>query len=329
MGSDQSPLILFEAVLQAAQELSKTTLVALVTQSVLDQIWTKFNLSQSLAHLPVCVEFYIVSETITMEDDPLIAIRQKKNSSLVTGIRLLKKRSLDAFVSAGNSGALVANATLSFPLLSGIKRPALLATLPTKTGEVTVIDVGGNVSCKAHHLVQFAYMGAAYQRCNHKMEIPRIGLLNIGVESKKGRSEVRQAYQILHEQLKDRKICFVGNVEGREVFQGKVDVLVTDGFTGNVLLKTSEGVSYFILDYLNQTLKEQVSEEQRALILRQLKSQFDYDEYAGAIICGIDGIIVKCHGQSTSRGMLNGILGAVSLVKNQFIEQIKKQLIMV
>lgn len=285
MGSDRSPAVLFKAIEQAAEEFPLVDLVVFVTQVALDEI-----LLGSPAHFPLRrghLEFQIASDVIEMQDEPLLAIRQKKNSSLALGIKFLRKRYLDGFISAGNTGALIAGATLSLPLLPGIKRPALLATLPTEKGNVAIIDVGGTVSCKACHLVQFALLAMAYQRCCEGIKQPRVGLLNIGVESRKGTSEVRQAYQLLEELAQRKEMLFVGNVEGREVFQGAVDVLVTDGFTGNVLLKTSEGVSSFILQQIHQALLEVLPEQWQA-ILRDLHNQFDYEEYNGAIICGVD-----------------------------------------
>ena len=232
---------------------------------------------------------------------------------------------MDGLVSAGNTGALIAGATLSLPLLPGIKRPALLATLPTEQGHVAIVDVGGNVSCKAYHLVQFAQLGAAYQRCCKGIEQPRVGLLNIGVESKKGTSEVRQAYQLLQTQAGFRGMQFVGNIEGREVFHGAVDVIVTDGFTGNILLKASEGASFFILQKVRQALINHFPEKVEAMF-HDLHHQFDYEEYSGAIICGVDCVAVKCHGQTSPKGFLNGIKGAIQLVQNGFIHQMKHQL---
>jgi glycerol-3-phosphate acyltransferase PlsX len=323
MGSDRSPTLLFKAIEQAAEEFPHVNLVVFATQAALDDIFAHSSLPfpARQGHL----EFQVVSDVIEMQDDPLIALRQKKNSSLVLGFKLLKKRYLDGFVSAGNTGALIAGATLSLPLLPGIKRPALLATLPTEKGWVAIIDVGGNVSCKAYQLVQFAQLGIAYQRCCEGVAQPRVGLLNIGVESKKGTSEVRQAYQLLQALAEKQEILFVGNVEGREVFQGSVDVLVTDGFTGNVLLKTSEGVSSFLLQQMRVALKDLLPEQQQS-ILHYLHYQFDYEEYNGALICGIDCVAVKCHGHSSPKGFLRGIQGAIHLVQNGFIPQIKQQL---
>lgn len=323
MGSDRSPTILFQAIEQAAAEFNQIDFVVFVTQTALDAILLHHSIH--FFSRPDQLKFQVVSDVIDMHDEPLVAIRQKKNSSLVLGLKSLKKHYLDGFVTAGNTGALIAGAALLLPLLPGIKRPALLAALPTEKGSVAIIDVGGNVSYKAYHLAQFAHMGVAYQRCWEGIKHPRVGLLNIGVESKKGTSEVRQAYQLMEAMSEKKEMLFVGNVEGREVFQGAVDVLVTDGFTGNVLLKTSEGVSSFILLQLQAALQE-VSPEARQTVIRHLQPQFDYEEYNGAIVCGVDCVAVKCHGQSSSKGFLRGIQRAIRLVENGFTHQIKEQL---
>lgn len=321
MGGDSSPILLFDAVLQAAQSLgAQITWVVFATQSIVDEI------SQSASSsLISSIEFHIAQEVITMDDEPIGAIRRKKNSSLVIGMRLLRKKGLDAFVSAANTGALIAYATLFLPHIAEIKRPALLAVLPTLKGSVAVVDVGGNVSSKSHHLVQFAQMGAAYIRCCHGIPIPTIGLLNIGVESKKGTSNVKLAYQALQELVYPKSLFhFIGNIEGREVFQGKVDVLVTDGFSGNIFLKTSEGVSSFIIDLLKQNLS--VHSEALSSAAKMLNQRLNYEESQGAILCGIDRLVIKCHGSTSTNGMYNALVGAVSLVKNQFITQFKEQL---
>lgn len=310
MGSESSPIDLFEAVRLAMSEFPHVKFVTIVTQEVRDRL-------QFADH----TEFQIVQEVIEMDDEPLPAIRQKKNSSLVVGLNLLQKRVIDGFVTAGNTGALIAGATLFLRFLPGIKRPALLATLPTKHGNVSVIDVGGTVASRADRLIQFARMGVAYQRACFGIEVPKVGLLNIGVESKKGTTEVRKAYDMLKADQQSR-MEFVGNVEGREVFDGCVDVLVTDGFSGNIFLKTSEGVYSFIIDQLKGVLGT-LSLEQKEVVFQALRSQFDYEEYMGAVVCGVDGVAVKCHGRSSARAMLNGIRGAVRLVEGRFLEQVK------
>lgn len=332
MGGDSPPYDLFDAVLQAAEQLDAAySLVVIATKSVVDQ------LSPILHPMPSSgkkgkIEFRIVASSIAMADEPLGAFRRKKESSLVVGIRLLKKRQLDAFVSCGNTGALVGGATLSLPMLPGINRPALLATLPTERGSVAVLDVGGNVSCKARHLVQFAYLGAAYQRALQGIETPVVGLLNIGVESRKGTTEVCQAYETLKSQCQELADCgitprmhFAGNIEGRDVFKGAVDVLVTDGFTGNVLLKTTEGAASFIFNTLKEGLKDKASDA-LTHALDGLQKQFNYAEYPGAIVCGIDGVVIKAHGSSSAKALFSSIVGAAELVKKRVVPLIKEQL---
>lgn len=323
MGSERSPSILFEAIEQVVADCPEVNFTAFVTQAALDAILIHHPLQKS--QLPRRLEFQIVADVIEMHDDPIEAIRHKKNSSLVLGMKALKKRQLDGFITTGNTGALIAGATLLLPRLPGIKRSALLATLPTEKGNVAIIDVGGNVSCKAGHLLQFAQMGAAYQKCCQGIVRPRVGLLNIGIESKKGTAEVRQAYQLLMECSDHKGMEFVGNVEGREIFQGAADVIVTNGFSGNILLKASEGVSFFILQQLKQVLKGTVP-EMRDAIFQQLQQQFDYEAHQGAIVCGVDCVMVKCHGQSSPKGLYNGIKGAIGLVHSGFIQEMKQQM---
>lgn len=332
MGSDTSPIVLFDAVLQMAEELDQSSsLIVLATHEVVQELVRIPHPTLSSPHTGRII-FHVVTEVITMGDEPLYAVRHKKASSLVTGIRLLKKRHIDAFISTGNTGALITSATLSLSLLPGIRRPALLSLFPTKRGAVAVVDVGGNVSCKAHHLVQFAHMGAAYQRCRLGIEAPVVGLLNIGVESKKGTSELRQVYQTLEAQSKalevdgkPKYIHFYGNIEGREVFQGKVDVLVTDGFTGNVLLKATEGVSSFIFGFLHEVFETHPNSSIETAT-SEFERYFNYAEYPGAIVCGVDGVVIKCHGHSSPKALYNGIRGAITLVQKNLIANLKDQL---
>ncbi|HRD56383.1 MAG TPA: phosphate acyltransferase PlsX [Parachlamydiaceae bacterium] len=324
MGSDSSPEILFEGLISAVTTHKHScTFILLATSHVEHVIKKKYALFFENIPESMRIFFQIVTEEILMDDDPLSAVRHRRQSSLVQGIRLVKKKQADAFVSTGNTGALLACASLSLPALPGIKRPALLASLPTKKGSVVVIDVGGNVSCKAAQLVQFALLGAAYQRSLGKKKQPKVGLLNIGIESRKGTSEVRQAYQQLKEmgEASLKPISFVGNVEARELFEGKVDVLVTDGFSGNVLLKTIEGFSVLVVNALKNSLREIDSPQ-----LGRFMKTFDYKEYPGAILCGIEGVVVKCHGNSSSLEFAYGIKEAIRLVHRQFIDQIKQSL---
>jgi phosphate acyltransferase len=332
MGSDSSSSEIFDAVIQALDKLDPSLrLIAFATQPVVAELNPKAKSLLSPDKL-ARLSFFPVADFIAMNEDPLAALRQKKGSSIAMGIRLLKKKQLDAFVSAGNTGALIASATIALPKFPGITRPALLAVLPTKTGSVALVDVGGSVSCKAPHLLKYAYMGAAYQKCTAGIKVPRVGLLNIGAESRKGTSVVRQAYQLLTEACRppadpseEPYMEFHGNIEGRDVFHGKVDVLVTDGFTGNVLVKTSEGIADVIFDFLNEALHQHPSPSLEKT-LNSIQSLFHYAEYQGALLCGIEGIVIKCHGHSNAKAFFNGIKGATNMIRHKLLQQIKEHL---
>lgn len=270
---------------------------------------------------------HIVTEIITMDDDPLSAVRHKKDSSILVGIKQLKNFELDAFISAGNTGALLAAATLALPLLPGIDRPALLTLIPTKKEPVAVLDVGASVNAKAENLLQFAQMGIAYQK-TRGIEHPTVGLLNIGEERQKGTPELRKAYEILEALNQDAPFdspVFIGNIEGRNVFHGNIDVLITDGFTGNVFLKTAEGIAGFVLDQMESFKSIEALPALKAIVT-PLRHRLHYAEYPGAILCGVDGIVIKCHGESTPEAFINSIKGSSRLVQHFFLEKIKAEL---
>ncbi|MCB1084822.1 MAG: phosphate acyltransferase PlsX, partial [Chlamydiia bacterium] len=260
-------------------------------------------------------------EVITMDDDPLSAIRKKKGSSMISGIELLKHEQIDAFISTGNTGALVASAKLTLPMLQGINRSALITLLPTAQEPVAVIDVGANIECTPEHLVQFAQMGVAYQK-SRGISSPVVGLLNIGTEEKKGRSELRETYQLL-QQLYKGTDTFIGNIEGKEIFQGGVHVLVTDGFTGNVFLKTAEGISSFILDTMHKNGPLLPFSKP---LLDRLEAELSSAEYPGALLCGVDGIVVKCHGDASPGAISAAAAAALHLHQNHFLTKIKSEL---
>lgn len=294
MGGDTPPQDLYRAVLQLIEENASASFTVFASDEVAQQL------------RPACP---LVSgcEVILMDDSPREAIRRKKEASLCKGIRYLKNQQINAFVTAGNTGALLISANMILSTIPEIERPALMTLLPTKKKEVAVLDVGANLSFQPHHLFQFAQMGIAYQK-SRGITNPSVGLLNIGVETEKGTPALRQAYAQL-ESLNRDQMTFLGNIEGKEVFNGNIDVLVTDGFTGNIFLKTAEGVASFILDEL----------EGASHIQHQLYQAASH----GAILCGVDGIIVKCHGDSTPATFLQGIKGAIRLCEHHFLEKIK------
>ena len=319
-GSDLAPLLIFEAVLEAAEEEAEVFFSVLTTSQFAPHFAARLP-----KHLSGRIELLVAQESIEMHDEPLDALKRKKNSTLLLGMALLKKDAIQAFVSAGNTGALVAAAALFFQLLPEIKRPALLATLPTAQGPVAVLDVGGNLACRASHLLQFALMGTAYQKAWRCLAQPKVGLLNVGAESQKGTSEIRKAYQLLLKTSDEGKIRFLGNIEGHEVFQGKVDVLVTDGFAGNILLKAAEGLAAFMLGKMKTLLQPSADQEKR-LEWERLCAAFNKEEAHGAVVCGIDKVLVKCHGTSSKKSILNGIRGAITFVKKDLIGQMKRKL---
>ncbi len=310
MGCDAAPEDLYRAILQLHEEDFPAEIVFFASKEVSGEMDASLHVIES-------------SDVIAMEDNPLLAVRRKKDSSLCQGLRYLKDKKIDAFVSAGNTGALLFAAKTTLKTIKGIDRPALLALLPTKKREIAVLDVGANLSLKPEHILQFAAMGIGYQK-SRGIENPTVALLNIGAEAKKGTPQLREAYLKL-EAMNRNGMTFVGNVEGKDVFQGHIDVLVTDGFTGNVFLKTAEGIAAFILEELESSSRD-TSFSHLKHELANLRSRLHYAEYPGAILCGVNGIVVKCHGDSTPETYLKGIKGALRLLQHNFLEKIKSQL---
>lgn len=313
MGSDSSP----ELLLQAANGLAGS----LPPQIKLVAI------GHPRLQAATSLQYKTASETIEMDDPPLTAIRRKKDSSLCVGLKMLREKELDALVSAGNTGALVSYAKMSLSMLPGLMRPALLALLPTKKNPIAVLDVGANLQCKAAHLIQFAQIGAAYQLARG-LARPSIGLLNIGSEALKGTSELRLAYHNLSELAREPNAYFrfAGNIEGKNVFDGDVDVLVTDGFSGNVFLKTAEGLANLILDRINENFSGDEALHMRKH-LQDLQRHLHYAEYPGALLCGVKGVVIKCHGYSSPEAFTSGIREAIRVASEGFIQILQDKLV--
>lgn len=308
MGSDNAPNVLIDAL--SSLPLPDGAELLVIGTPEFEKIARPFR-------------FCAARDVIEMDESPLIALRRKREASLCVGMRLLKEKKIDAFVSAGNTGALVSSAKMILGTLPGILRPALLALMPTKKNPVAVLDVGANVQVKATHLIQFALMGAAYQM-TRGVEKPSVGILNIGSEAVKGTSELRLAYRELQGAVK-APFRFAGNIEGKSVFDGDVDVLITDGFTGNVFLKTAEGIASLILDRVHANIPATELKKLQPQI-NDLQRHLHYAEYPGALLAGVKGIVIKCHGYSTPRGFANGVLGALSLASENFIEVLQDKL---
>jgi glycerol-3-phosphate acyltransferase PlsX len=327
MGSDSSPEVLFEAALEAVNHLHPSGRLILFAPKEKLTV-----LQQQCAHDPrkASLEWSEAPQEISMEDHPLEAIRRKPFSSLMIGLQSLKEKKLDGFVSAGNTGALIVGSVLNIAMLPGIERPALVITMPTEGGNVAIVDAGGNLTCKEDHYVQFAQLGAVFQRCMRGLKCPTVGLLNVGVEPLKGHPELKKAYQHLCEYTQSfaskgetLPFRFLGNVEGRDIFQGKIDVVVTDGFTGNILLKACEGIAALIFKKFRCALQPYQLPELESAI-DEMQRFFDYTEYPGALLCGLQDVVIKCHGNVTTQSMLNCILGAEALIKNRLIQNMQQ-----
>lgn len=265
------------------------------------------------------------TETIEMEDKPTVAIKHKKDSSMVVGFKMLKEDEGDVFISAGNSGALLTGATLLVGRIKGIDRPALAGILPAYKSQLLLIDAGSNTNCKPINLLQFAQMSSIYLRNTFGIKNPAIGLLNIGTEETKGNELTRESYQLLKEKAEELNINFIGNVEGRDAFSGKVDAIVTDGFTGNVFLKTTEGLGKLVKTTLNESFKKSIWSKIGAIpslpAINRLKKAMDYKSYGGALFLGVKKPVVKAHGSSDEVLFEFTIKQAEKFVENKAVEK--------
>ena len=273
-------------------------------------------------------EFEIVSagSVVGMDEPPAAALRQKRDSSIVVAAELVKDGRADALVSAGNSGALMAAGVLVIGRAEGVIRPALGGLLPTSSGRVFMLDIGANTDCTANELVQFAIMGSVYMQRLGSVKDPSVGLLNVGEESMKGTRLYRKA----HELLSESAINFAGNVEGMEVLSGRVDVVVCDGFTGNIALKVMEGMGDFVLGELRKDVESSLLKKAGTVLMKgafqALRRKFDYAEWGGAPLLGLKGQVLIGHGRSDARALANGLLGAQAAVDAGLVEKMSSSL---
>lgn len=267
------------------------------------------------------------TEVITGEDEPVRAVRRKQSASMVLAAKEVSEGRADACISAGNTGALMAAGLFIVGRMKGIDRPALAPMLPTVDGKgFLLLDAGANADAKPEHLLQYAYMGSIYAKNVNKIEKPRVGLLNIGTESKKGNELARKAYELLSE----ADLHFIGNIEARDLLDGISDVVVTDGFTGNMVLKTIEGTAIALFKMLKETLMSSTKTKIAAGILKsdlmKLKNKMDYSEYGGAGLFGLKAPVVKAHGSSDENAIFHAIRQAREIVEKQVPETIEKVL---
>ncbi len=320
MGSDRAPRPEVEGAIHAARHYDVHILL----------VGREATLRAELAHyhadgLPI--EIVNATEVIGMRDKAAQAMRAKRDSSMRVGLRLVRDRRADGFVTAGNTGAAMATAKTVLGTLPGVDRPGLAAVFPTATGSAAImIDVGANVDCKPTNLEQFAVMGEIYFRSIFSQPRPRVGLLSIGEEESKGNDLTREAYHL----LKGLPINFVGNVEGRDLYNGNTDVIICDGFVGNVALKVSEGVAETVRYMLKESLKSTLSSQVGALLARnafkEFKRRLDYSEYGGAPLLGVKGACIVCHGSSNANAIKNSVRVAAEYVQAGINQNIEREL---
>jgi phosphate acyltransferase len=320
MGGDHAPRPEVEGAVLAARELGVRVLLVGQPQVVRTEL-----AKHAAPNLPI--EIIPASEVITMEDHPAQAFRRKKDSSVHVAARLVREAKADGLVSAGNTGAVMTVAKFLLGTLESVDRVALAAPFPNAKGGVSVLlDVGANVDSKPEHLVQFAVMGEIYYRATFGNRRPRVGVLSIGEEEIKGNELTREVYT----RLKKSPVHFVGNVEGGDLFSGTVDVIVCDGFVGNIALKICEGLAVQIFGLLKKSIQSSLASQVAFLFsgsaLKGLKKKIDYTEYGGAPLLGVRGVCVIGHGRSNANAVKNAIRVAAGLARARLNEKIEQEL---
>ena len=315
MGGDHAPREIVLGALKAIDAYSDVEITLVGDENKINQ-YVKDRNRISIIH---------TDEVITGTDEPVRAVRRKKNASMVLAAKEVAEGRADACISAGNTGALMAAGLFIVGRIEGIERPALSPTLPTIGGEgFVLLDVGANVDAKPEHLVQYALMGSIYSQKVRGIDYPRVGLLNIGTEEKKGNELTKHTYEM----LKKADVNFIGNIEARDLLDGVADVVVTDGFTGNMVLKTIEGTALSIFKMLKSALMSNLKSKLAAAILKpnllELKSQMDYSEYGGAGLFGLKAPVIKAHGSSDAKAIFSAIRQTREMIEHQVIGTIQE-----
>lgn len=331
MGGDNSPDANIKGAVNAINKV-KAEVVLVGKEEVIRNKVKEFY-GKELEEISDRLKIRNTTETIEMEDQPTTAIKHKKDSSMVVGFNMLKQNEGDVFISAGNSGALLAGATLIVGRIKGIDRPALAGILPSYKSQLLLMDCGSNTNCKPINLLQFAQMSSIYLKNTFGIEKPTIGLLNIGTEETKGNELVKESYKLLKEKSEELGINFIGNVEGRDAFSGKIDAIVTDGFTGNVFLKTTEGLGKFVKKSLKESLLKNLLSKIASIpalpAINRFAKVMDYKSYGGALFLGVKKPVVKAHGSSDELLFEYTIIQAEKFVEkkavDKMIEQFNKQ----
>ena len=321
MGGDHGLPVTIGAALSYLKHTLNTRIILVGNQAAIESV-----LAHTKNRDPERLLVQGASETVTMDESPALALRKKKDSSMRVSVNLVKEGRADACVSAGNTGALMAISSFVLKTLPGIERPAIAATLPTYTGQTVVLDLGANVNCSAQQLLQFGVMGAMLATAVDGKERPTVGLLNIGEEAIKGNEVVKEAGDL----LRASHLNFHGNVEGDDIFKGTVDVVVCDGFTGNVLLKSTEGLARIMGTFLREEFSRNIFTKLSSIVaipvINAFRRRVDPRRYNGATLVGLRGIVVKSHGSADMFAFETAIERAVAEVKNGVLKRIEEMM---
>lgn len=323
MGGDNAPDANIKGAVKAINQI-KAEIILIGKEEIIRSKIKEFY-GKEIEQISDRLKIKNATDTIEMEDKPTVAIKHKKDSSMVVGFKMLKEGVGDVFISAGNSGALLTGATLLVGRIKGIDRPALAGILPSYKSQLLLIDAGSNTNCKPINLLQFAQMSTIYLRNTFGIKNPKIGLLNIGTEETKGNELTKESYQLLKDRSEELNINFIGNVEGRDAFSGEVDAIVTDGFTGNVFLKTTEGLGRLVKTTLTESFNKNLLSKIGAIpslpAINRLKKAMDYKSYGGALFLGVKKPVVKAHGSSDEVLFEFTIKQAEKFVENKAVEK--------
>lgn len=318
MGGDHAPAKIVEGAILATQKDKELVITLFGKREEIDASLAPLSYDKQR------INIVATTEVIEGDDKPVHAIRKKKDSSLVVALTQLKEKKLDAVVSAGNTGALIAGAIFVTGRIRGISRPAITGAYPTIKGPMVTLDIGANADVSPQHLLEFAKMGSLFSKIAYHKENPTVGLVNIGAEATKGNELTKAAYALLKE---EKSIRFAGNVEGRDIPKGIVDVLVCDGFTGNTILKLTEGVADTLFSMLKQAVESNAKAKLGALMmkdsLKKMKESLNYEEVGGAVLLGVDGVVVKAHGSSKEKALSNAVLRAAQYHRESLVDKIK------
>ena len=319
MGGDNAPDANITGAVNAIEKIN-AEIILIGNEKILNERIKELYGKENINELSDRIKIVNAEEEITMEDSPTKAIKTKKNSSMVVGFNMLKNGEGDVFLSAGNSGALLAGATLL------VGRPALAAMLPAFEGRFLLMDAGANTNCKTINILQFAQMAGIYLKNTYNIEKPKIGLLNNGTEETKGNDLMKESYKLLKENAEDYGFEFIGNIEGREAFSGEVDAIVTDGFTGNIFLKTTEGVGKMVKRNLkkeaNKSIFSKISLLPALPIIKRFGKSMDYKEYGGALFLGVKKPVIKAHGSSDAKLFEYTLKQAEQFVNDKTVDNI-------